>query len=343
MASRISNKGLLDKCKEVVVADPVTGAMDELIKNAIVTVSRRISNAIDPKPLAWNRTSYDSLFTRSSASITGITKADPGVFTADSLDTDITGHGFTDDDIVFLTGLSDDSMDELNDRFFRLHKIDATTFSLHTLDGSDYIATDTLDAWDSGGYIYHAGVLLPKTSIEPQTGNSWEKWLIEDVYSVTFDSLPCWPISEEEVLSDPEWMRPGGQPKRWRYVRNNYQGFDPSDTEHFLFFNPPTAQQYNIRAFIKKGYPDIFEWTESAYPPHPPDVHDCIWHMALALLVANTEKQRRASTDGRSLMGSIEVLYAKHWTLEAAKDELFIQDLSRRMIGARISGRGFSA
>lgn len=341
MASRISNQDLLERCREVIVADPAGNSLDQMIKNALITAVREI-NHLDSKPMAWCRGSYDALFTRASAAITAVTQADPGVFTAESLDTDITGHGFSDDDIVFMDGLSDDSMDELNHRFFRLHYVGATTFYLHTLDGSDNISTASLDAWSSGGYIYHCGVIIPHSTIQPSTGETYQQWIIEDVHGVTFDSEPADPISEEEVLGDEYWMTPRGTPERWRYWRHDYQTFDPDDVEHFLLFYPPTAQDHNIRLFYQKGYPDLDTWTTAAYPPLPADIHDCVWHRALALLATNAEKQRRESKEGR-LMGKIEVLYAQHWKEQTARDEIRILELNRKMLGTRPSRRGFTA
>lgn len=344
MSDRMSNKELLGKCREFIKADPVTQSLDEIIKAALISSERQIRE-LDNVPLAWLRGTYDNLFTRYNCEVTAVTKANPGVFTADSLDEDVTGHGFTDKDLVYGMAFGDDSMDELNERFYRLNYASATTFSLLNIDGQYAVDTSSMDAWSSGGYFYHCGLLIPATTIEPSSGNAWEKWKIKDVFAVTFDSYPAEPITEGQVLADPTWMRPGGQPFRWNYWRNDQQGF--GSTEHFLRFFPPTSQRYNIRIFFEKSYPDIKEWTGKGYPPHPGEIHDCIWRRALSLLATNAERARRESkpsdTQAGRLMGQIEVLYAQHWKTEAAKDEFFIKRLSRRMLGSKPSQQGFSA
>lgn len=345
MATRISNKALLDKCGEFIKADPATQSLDNLIKAALVSAEHQIRDHIwEPSgpPLAWLRGTYDNLFTRYNCEVTAATQANPGVFTAESLDVDVTGHGFTDKDLVYAMTFGDDSMDELNERFYRLNSVSSTTFSLLNVDGQYAVDTSSLDAWSTGGYFYHAGLLIPATTIEPSSGNAWEQWKIKDVFSVTFDSYPAEPITEGQVLADARWMRPGGQPVRWNYWRNDYQGFGSS--EHYLRFYPPTSQRYNIRIFFEKSYPDMTVWdSDTTYPPHPAEVHDCIWRRALSLLTTNAEKQRRESKDGSRLMGQIEVMYAQHWKMEAIKDERFITSLSRKMLGTKQSSQGFTA
>lgn len=347
MADRIPNKVLVDKCGEFVKADPTTQALDELLKAAIVSSEHQIRDHIwEPRaePLAWLRGSYDNLFTRYNCEVTGVTQANPGVFTAESLDTDVTGHGYTDKDLVYAMTFGDDSMDELNERFYRINYVSSTTFSLLNLDGQYAVDTSSLDAWSTGGYFYHCGLLLP-SAIEPTGGNVWERWKIKDVFAVTFDSYPAEAITEGQVLADERWMRPGGQPTRWNYWRNDYQGF--GSTEHFLRFYPPTAQRHNIRVFFEKSYPDISKWEATAYPPHIPEIHDCIWRRALSILATNSERARRESkpsdTQAGRLMGQIEVLYAQHWKTEAAKDERLIMAISRKMLGLKQSAQGFSA
>lgn len=340
MATRMSNKTLLDTCKRFIVADPgVVQSVDDLIIDAIITANREICH-IDDVPLAWLRGSYDNLYTRYYGQISGITKAAPGVVTGESLDDDVTGHGFTDKDIIYMAGLGDDSMDELNQRLYRLNYVDATTFSLLNVDGQYAVDTSSLDTWSAGGYFYHAGIYLPTSTIHPTGGNTWDRWEIGDIYNVTFNNFPSHPISEEEALSERKWMLPG-HPERWRYWRNDYQGF--GSTEHYLMFHPFPSQRYNIRIFFEKSYPDPSIWTDKAYLPHPGEISDFIWHRALKVLIGQAEKMKRASTDGRSLMGRIEVLYGQVWSNKVEEDKVSIINLSRKMLGSRPSSRNFRA
>jgi hypothetical protein len=351
MPSAISNLALLDKCKQFILADPTRNAMDELIKDALITANREISNADGGIPLAWNRETYDELFTRYYAEISAITEADPAVITADSLDPDLdSDHGFQNDDVVLIQGIygSDYEDYHMNDRLFRVTRTAATTLNLKWLNAQDNISSTSYGAYDSGGYIYHAGILIPKATIEPASGTADYRWTIKRIFDVMFDLCPAQPITEQMVSADPTWFNPGGRPSRWRYLRYNYNtAFDFSNFEHMLFFYPPCSNRHNIRIFFEKEYPDLATWTSAVYPPHPPEVHDAIWHRALANLATNSERARRetASTDKEAgrLMGQIEVLYAKMWMQKVVEDEAMIQRLSRQMLGHQPSSRGFSA
>jgi len=332
MASRISNLELLGKCRQFILVDPTRESVDELIKTALITSNREIFK-LDTVPLAWARGTYDNLYTRSYATVDDISQANPGVLEATSVDDDITGHGFTDKDLIYITGLTDDSMDELNERLFRLNYVDADTFSLLNLDGQHAVNTLSLDAYSSGGTVYQAGIYIPSSTIEPSSGDL--RWKIADIYGVDFDLNPALPISEEAVINDKTWNSPGSRPTRWRYWRNDYTDFNPDNTEHFILFYQFPSQRYNVRIHYEKGYPDLSVWTNAAYPPHPPEVHDYIWHRALAILTGNSEKMKRQSTDGRNLMGMIEVQYERHWMMQKALDEARILELSRSLLGSK--------
>ena len=202
MSSRMSNKALMDKCRQFIVADPdVNQSVNTLIQAALTSANREICR-LDDVPLAWLRGSYDNLYTRFYGQVTGIAKANPGVITGESLDDDVTGHGFTDKDIIYLAGLGDDSMDELNQRLYRLNYASSTTFSLLNVDGQYAVDTSSLDDWSAGGYFYHAGIYLPTSTICPSSGDLWTRWTIGDVYDVTFDNFPSTIISEEESKSN---------------------------------------------------------------------------------------------------------------------------------------------
>ena len=117
MTTPISNKALLEKCREFVVADPVSEALNPNIKNALITASREIFEITGYQPLAWARGSYDELFTRAYAAISAVTQADPGVITAESNDVDIDNDtGLQNNDIVFIQGVY--GIDRLNERYF---------------------------------------------------------------------------------------------------------------------------------------------------------------------------------------------------------------------------------
>lgn len=326
MASGISNKALLEKCRRFISKDPKDLSIWPLIKDALISANREIIN-IDTAPLAWLRERYNELFTRAYANVSTITQADPCVVTAASSDSDVTGHGFEDDDIVFIDGVK--GMDRLNRRFFRVDSINATTLGLYQLDDQNSIVSTNYDAYASGGKIYHAGIKIPHSTIEPSSGTDY-KWIIKNIFAVTFDSYPATPMAEEVLAA--RYLASIGRPDKWRYKRYGYSSLHTS-TEHYLMFNKPADKRYNIDIHIEKGYPDLATWTTVVYPPHPPEIHDCIWHRALANLTTNAEKQRRETKE--RLGQTIEVLYGQHWQRKALEDEKFIKDFSRNLLGGQ--------
>lgn len=342
MPTGISNYDLAQKCKRFILADPTSQAIDDLIQDALITSEREIRD-VDKMggPLAWLREQYDELFTNPYASISAITQADPGVFSADSSDSDITGHGFSDDDLIFISGVGD--MERLNERFLRLDAVDTLTFSLYQL--HDQLAIDTTDyeEYASGGTIYHVGIILPATTIEPtsvlETEESY-RWKIGKIFDVTFDGYPTDPMSERSALGDRRWWESSGRPTKFRHLQYNYSDPARSGTEHFLLWNGLAGQRYNIGIHFEKDYPDLSNFVENdtpIYPPHPPEIHDFIWHRALANLITNAERQRRTTKDGGDNT-KIEYLYADYWLNKRKEDEGRIITLNRKMIGAFGSG-----
>jgi len=77
----------------------------------------------------------------SAKTITGITKADPGVVTS-------TSHGYSDGDEVYISGVS--GMTEINGRNLKVANKTANTFEVTELDGTD-LDTSGFTAYTSGG------------------------------------------------------------------------------------------------------------------------------------------------------------------------------------------------
>ena len=363
MSTPISNQKLLAKCREFIVSDNVTESLDENIKNALITASREISNLGGDKPLAWLRGEYSELFTRFYATISAITQASPGVITADSTDPDIgTAHGFSTGDLAYILGVY--GMERLNARYYIVTSASDTTLTLTQLDGNNAINTTDYDEYDSGGFIYHAGILLPHATIQPtaaQESTASYRWKIKTVWGMQVDGNVVYPISDEEAKSGGvgnssgvgwynyggvryspggTWNDPVGTLERFRYWRKAASNL--TDYTHYVRFYPPLNNRYNLTALIEKAYPDLSVWKGNVYPPHPPEIHDFIWHRALANLVTNAEKQRRQSKDGSRLMGQIEVLYAKMWQSKKVEDERTIKKFSRQLLGNQSSSRGWS-
>jgi len=184
---------------------------------------------------------------------------------------------------------------------------------------------------------------LPHATVQPtaaQESTASYRWKIKRVWNVTVDGDPVYPISDEEARSNGKWHTPAGVLERWRYWRKMTS--DPSTYTHYVLFYPPVNNRYNLAIHIEKAYPDISVWTGTVYPPHPPEIHDYIWHRALSNLATNAEKQRRESSKGERLMGQIEVLYAQMWQAKKVEDERAIKLFSKQLLGDQPSSRGLS-
>lgn len=284
--------------------------------------------------MAWNRHSYDEIFTRYYANISDITNADPGVITADSVDPDLDDdHGFQTNDFVYIDGI--DGPERLNYRIFRATRASATTLTLQTLDNQDNINTTDYETYDGGGTIYHVGLVLPASTIQP--ANSWT---IKRLFDVHFDHKAATPITKEQVVRD-AWLEEGGRPEKWRYEQYTYSTFESSNIEHWLFWYGLPTKRYNVNLDIEKTYPDISTFkkgpTGATYPPHPIDIHDYIWHRALANLATQAEKQRRTtvSRDGKVTGDNtkIEIVNANYWISKMAADEIDIMAYHNSMLG----------
>jgi len=90
----------------------------------------------------------------SSKSITGITRASPGVITAAS-------HGFVTNDYVWVSGVA--GMTQVNDRAYRVQKINNNTFSLQSWNGASWSAVNTTSG--NGYSSYTGGGLVRKCQV----------------------------------------------------------------------------------------------------------------------------------------------------------------------------------
>jgi hypothetical protein len=89
-----------------------------------------------------------------SATITGVTQANPGVVTCSG------GHTYTNDVHVFISGVS--GMTQLNDKTYTVKNATATTFELHdTTTGVAAVDTTGYDAYTSGGTATRGALTWP--------------------------------------------------------------------------------------------------------------------------------------------------------------------------------------
>ena len=332
MSSELSNQKLLEKCKRFILDDMTKEHLDYVIQDALVTAVKEINNLGGALPMAWNREQYDEFFTRYYATISAITNANPGVITADSVDPELSSdHGFQTNDLVYLDGIAgeDSYGSRLNRRFFRAVRASATTLTLKTLDGQTAIDTTDYDTYSAGGMVYHAGFVLPASTIQPT-----DSWVIKRLWNVAFDGYPSHPIADQQAIEE-GWIGSGGRPEKWRYQKYTYSDFTATNIEHLLFWYGATAQRYNVNVMFEKTYPDMVTFDKDNYPSIPSDLHDYIWHRALSNLATQAEKQKRqtATQAGIGANTKMEIVNAQYWILKAAQDEIDILAYNRSLLG----------
>lgn len=91
---------------------------------------------------------YCRFFKNNGAVLTGTTQAITGATQADPVVVTSAGHGYSNDDEVYITGIS--GMTELNDRWFVIDNVTASTYELRTIHGDDVDGTG-YTAYTSGG------------------------------------------------------------------------------------------------------------------------------------------------------------------------------------------------
>lgn len=348
MATRISNLALINKCKQFVAENRNDKSMDALIRTALISADRELREVDQFSPLAWDIHPFQGLRTKVHAEISAITAADPAVFTAESVDSDIDSHGFADNgsthqDIVLLDGVAgaegENNIKGINKQFYLLEYVSSTTFTLKTLGGLDALDTSGMTAYSDGGYVYHAGLILDTDIILANvSGSAWDFKRIID--NVNFDGYPTDPVSEDEVRNNQAWLSSSSaqRPKGFRYWRNMAS---TTSSSHYLFWYPVCNQTYNLSFNYVKEIPDISTFNTSTYPFHPADVHETIWHGALSILAGMSKRHVRMGA--QNISSKIEVLFAEVWKLQWEKDKKWVRRFSRKMLGASGGSEGFHA
>jgi hypothetical protein len=335
VASRISTLELFNKVKRHVVASPAKDILDFLIKDAIVQADRELRQADSLRPLAWDIAYHDEVRTRPHAFISAVSQASPGVVTADSIDSTISGHGLVDDDVVYIDGIG--GMIELNTRLYVVEYIDADTFSLKSLDGLSAIDTSSYTAYTSGGAAYHVGAVLDDTTILADVDSEWTIKRILDC--PTFAGYPSDAISMQEMGRQGVWSAATtGRPRKYRYWQNMTTA---TTIAHYLLWWPAANDTYQVSIPYQKEVPDISAWTATTYPFHPAQVHDALWHGGLAHLAYAHAKATKNRQEGGDL--NYEIMNAQYWMNEWAKDKVKVVNFSLELQGLRGGSGGFSA
>lgn len=335
MASAMSLADLIRKVRSFCLTDPNDRKLDDLIKIALVSADREIRNIDKAGPLAWDVVPYDEYRTKYPADISAISQASPGIITAASISDDVTGHGFASGDIVLIDGIA--GMEELNQRRFIVTRVDATTLSLKRLNSAIAVNTTGYTEWTAGGRLYHAGQVLSASTILLGVSALWGVKMV--IPPMTFDGFPSTPIGEPEVMADRKWLDVSryGRPTRWEFRQQ--QANRVVDANVLLWY-PVADQPYNLDLRYQKEVNDLSGWTENDFPLHPPEVHEALWHGALAMLVGSHERAKRSTKE--RMYVRIEVMFEEQWLRQWEKDKLKILQLSRKMSGQQGGIRGIS-
>jgi hypothetical protein len=185
--------------------------------------------------------------------------------------------------------------------------------------------------------IYHAGFVLKTATILTDVSSEWTiKQLLPHAM---LDGFTLYPITEAEVARN-RWqdISFASRSERYRYWQHMTDG---STVSHYIFLYPVCNQAYNLSFPYQKEVPDISTFDSKTYPLHPPQVHDAIWHGALAKLVGVSKRVQRQSE--RVIATQLEIAWKDRWETEWAKDRIKTIELSRKMMGDMGGSTGISA
>ena len=265
MADFLTFKELYERVNRGISAPK--GSMQTFVKNVINMVYlNEILVSDDLHPFFWLVDFDDSLASVAPATITAITKADPGVFTTDA------AHGLVAGDIISIYGIV--GMTELNNRTFKLASADtATTLELEDLDSVDEINTTSLTTYVSGGTIHHRGLTLATTGKSVQRILKYPKWVDEDIME---------PISIEDIEKKDKLDDNTARPEFYQH-RKSYLN-DGTEINQLLWFYGADAA-YDLRYWFERRPTRLSATTD--VPLLPPQFHDIIVSGAMTRLAEN--------------------------------------------------------
>lgn len=237
------------------------GSIDTLIKYMINMVYlNEVIVADDLYPLYWLIDFDDSLTSKSSSVITGITQADPGVITTEE------AHGLAVGNKITLHSVA--GMTEVNDRAFEVDAVPTTTtitLNVNTTDFTEYI---------SGGKILHKGLYLntDDKDVERVLSASWNEESI--MKEITYDE-----IEKDTTYHDGDNT---GTPARFRTVKDYSSA--GAETNKMTWY-PAVDNEYRLRYWFEKRVPRLS--ADSDVPMLPPKFHDTIISGVLTRLIEN--------------------------------------------------------
>jgi len=145
--------------------------------------------------------SQEGVISEAAKTITGMTNANPGVFTS-------VAHGYATDDEIFITGLV--GVTGINGQYYRVVRLTADTYSLKDIDGTA-INTTSLGTRTSGGTsqrVYE--ISTPYTKVQAESiklaGNADVRYLVDGTHmprKLTRLSNTSWTLTSFVRTNDP--------------------------------------------------------------------------------------------------------------------------------------------
>lgn len=251
MADYLTFQNIIDEVQRAVKA--TGGSIESLIKHTINMVYlNELLASDDLYPLFWLTDFDDSLKAKAPATITGITKAAPGVITA-------AAHGFAAGDLITIYGLSE--MTQLNNRTFRVSStgLATNTFSITDLEASGDISTSSYTAETTGGKAHHRGLTLATSGKNVQKILKC-KFNDEDILE---------PISIDEIENVNSAMSDStSRPTRY-YHRKSFTATG-TEVNQLLWFQA-SDDSYDLRYWFEKR-PSKLETVGTDVPLLPPQL-----------------------------------------------------------------------
>jgi hypothetical protein len=188
-------------------------------------------------PLFWLLDFDDSLATRVSATITGISKASPGVVTS--------VHTFVAGDLVSIFNAG--GMIEVNNRNFKVGTVVAgTSFQLLDLDGTN-IATTNYTTYTSGGSAVHRGLTLATSGKSVQTlSNVSLAGLTDDT---VYDPMDM--IGHEELEAKASLLQTSSTSRPTRFSHRKSYTAAGAETNQLLWY-PGADAAYRVKYWFER-------------------------------------------------------------------------------------------
>lgn len=268
-------------------------SMQSLVKSVINQVYlTEILHADNLYPLHWLLALDDTRRSVASCTITGITKANPGVVSA--------VHSFVEGDVITL--YDPGGMTELNYRTVKAGTVVAgVSFELTDLDGSN-IDTTSYTAYTSGGSAVHRGITL-STQVEMILKDS-VKWHDEDMMK------EIGPAELEKSEDKDWWTDSTARPERYLHKKS----FSSAGAETDLLMWFPGAQAaYYLRYWYQKRAARLSATTD--IPQLPWKFHDMIIAGAITRLAENNVQVENAVIWPQIYVRQIEAMktYNRKW------------------------------